>query len=76
MQELKSLSHTAGVQVVETVIQTLISPNSLSYIGKGKLEEVNEYCHENDVQTLIFNDNLSPSQAKNIAKITNCKAID
>jgi GTP-binding protein HflX len=76
MQELENLSKTAGVEVVAKVVQTFEKQNPTFYIGKGKLEEIRKICRHKQVRTLIFNDNLSQSQVKNIASFTHCKVID
>ncbi len=70
------LSETAGVEVVAEIVQTFEKPNPVYYIGKGKLEEITKICRIRDVRTLIFNDNLSQSQAKNITNLAKCKVID
>ena len=74
--ELERLCETAEVEVVERVFQVLEKPLGSTYLGKGKLEEIKNLGDEMDVRTLIFNDNLTPSQAKNISNITKCNIVD
>ena len=76
MHELGKLAETAEIAIVNTFIQALDKPDSSTLIGRGKLEEIISQVGENKISTLIFNDNLSSSQAKNIAKKTNCNIVD
>ena len=76
IQELIQLSKTAGIEVVDIFIQPLEKPDSATHIGSGKLKEIINKVSENDITTLIFNGNLSSSQAKNIAKETRCNIVD
>ncbi|MCB5230760.1 MAG: GTPase HflX [Candidatus Cloacimonas sp.] len=74
--ELEHLCKTADAQVIDVFVQQLDKPNASTYIGKGKIEEIKERTKEDEVDTLIFNDNLSPAQARNIARITECNIVD
>lgn len=76
MAELSELVKTAGGVVVGEGIQKLDAPNPGTFIGKGKAAEFAEFCRKNDVDTVIFDDELTPAQAKNLEKIFNCKVID
>ena len=76
LEETKLLSKTANLDVVEVFTQGLPKYKSNSYIGKGKLTEINEFCQVNDVNTLIFVDNLTPSQAKFISQFTKTNVVD
>jgi GTPase len=76
MDELELLACTVNVDVVNRYVQSLDRPNSKTYIGTGKLKEIKQHLNESKVETLIFNDNLTPSQAKNIATITHCNIVD
>jgi GTPase len=76
VDELNHLSKTAGAEVLGRFVQRLDKPNSATYIGKGKIQEITEEAERLKVDTLIFNDNLSPTQAKNIAKLTKCNIVD
>ncbi len=76
MQELFHLADTAGTKCVGTFVQTLETPNITNYIGKGKLEEIRDLAKEKEVDTIIFNNNLSPSQSRNISDFTCCNVVD
>lgn len=76
MAELNELVKTAGGVVVGEGVQKLESPNASTFIGKGKAEEFAEFCRKNDIDTVIFDDELTPAQARNLEKIFNCKVID
>lgn len=76
LRELRELSHTAGVEVVDSVLQLRDHIDPRLVLGKGKLEDVLLRSAELDAETLIFDRNLSPSQASAIAKITDLKIID
>lgn len=70
------LAETLGFNTVERVVQSLQSVNPLFYIGKGKLERLKEMVQSLGVTTVIFDDELSPSQFKNIEKNLSCKILD
>lgn len=76
MNELKRLAETAQTVVVDTFVQALDKPNPSTWIGKGKLEEVKKSLKTHQITTLIFNDNLSPAQSRNIAQQTHCNIVD
>jgi GTP-binding protein HflX len=76
LDELEFLALTAGGKVKKRFSQKLAIPNSKTYIGTGKLEEIKDYIAANDVQTVIFDDELSPSQGRNIERVLNCKILD
>ncbi|MCF7793241.1 MAG: GTPase HflX [Candidatus Cloacimonetes bacterium] len=76
MDELKHLADTAETEVVEVFIQSLKRPNTSTYIGKGKLKEIANAANSKSVRTLIFNNNLSPSQSRNISDATRCNVVD
>ena len=76
MVELSELIKTAGGVVAGEGIQKLDSPNSGTFIGTGKAAEYADFCKRNDVDTVIFDDELTPAQAKNLEKIFDCKVID
>ncbi len=76
LDELEFLTYTAGGEVVKRFIQKMQKPNPKTFIGTGKLDEVRAYVEANDIGTVIFDDELSPAQQKNIEKILNCKIID
>ncbi len=76
MHELKELAKTAGATVIAEVIQKKERPNTATYIGKGKLREICDFAFANDVDLLIFDCELSPSQQRNIEDFTEKAVID
>lgn len=76
LDELEFLTHTAGGEVIKRFIQRLEFPNPKTFLGTGKLDEVKNYITENEIGTAIFDDELSPSQLKNIEKVLNIKVLD
>jgi len=76
LDELAFLAETAGAVAVKRFMQKLPHPDSKTYVGKGKLEEIKKYIQEKDISVLIFDDELSGSQITNIEKAVDVKAID
>ena len=76
LNELKFLTHTAGGSVINVFIQNLHSVNSKTFLGKGKIYEIAAYVKERKIDTAIFDDELTPSQQKNLENILNCKIVD
>jgi GTP-binding protein HflX len=76
MDELAFLALTAGAFVNKRFVQKMQKPNPKTFIGKGKLEEVAAHIKANDIDTVIFDDELSPAQQKNIERILTTKIID
>jgi GTP-binding protein HflX len=76
LDELEFLTFTAGGQVVKRFSQKMERPNPKTFVGTGKIEEINLFVKENEISTLIFDDELTPSQQKNISKIIDCKILD
>ncbi|HLX67447.1 MAG TPA: GTPase HflX, partial [Puia sp.] len=76
LDELAFLAETAGAVTVKRFTQKLVHPDSKTYIGKGKLEEIKAYIATRDVRVVIFDDELSGSQISNIEKILDTKTID
>lgn len=76
LDELEFLTFTAGGEVVKRFFQKMERPNPKTFLGTGKMEEINLYVKENGISTVIFDDELSPSQQKNITKILECKVLD
>jgi GTP-binding protein HflX len=76
MDELAFLALTAGAVVNKRFVQKMQKPNPKTFIGKGKLEEVAAYIKAHDIDTVIFDDELSPAQQKNIERILTTKIID
>jgi GTPase len=76
MDELAFLSETANIIPVKRFTQKLVKPDVRTFIGSGKLNEINTWADDHEVKLLIFDDELSPSQVRNIEKITKKKVID
>jgi GTP-binding protein HflX len=76
LDELAFLALTAGGMVLKRFVQKIEIPNPKTFIGSGKMEEVEHFVHENEVTTVVFDDELSPAQQGNIEKILRCKILD
>ena len=76
LDELTFLSETAGGVVKKRFVQKLESPNPKTFIGSGKITEVQAYNKKNDISSVIFDDELSPTQQGNLERILRCKIID
>lgn len=76
LDELAFLTITAGGTVTKTFTQKLSNPNPKTFIGEGKINEIREYVKDHNIQTVIFDDELSATQERNISKIFNCKILD
>jgi GTP-binding protein HflX len=76
LDELEFLTFTAGGQVVKRFWQKMDKPNPKSFLGTGKIDEINLYVKENKISSVIFDDELTPSQQKNISRIIDCKILD
>ncbi len=76
MDELEELVKAAGGQVVARLVQKRDSINAALFIGKGKVDEIKNYCHELDISTVVFNDELSGAQLRNLEKIIDKKIVD
>ena len=76
LDELAFLAETAGAVTVKRFTQKLMHPDSKTFVGKGKLEEIKNYCEQKNVRVLIFDDELSGAQINNIEKATDVKTID
>ena len=76
LEELAELALTAGGEIIGHATQKLDTPNAATYIGKGKAEELAASCRTSDVDTVIFDDELSPAQTRNLEKIFECKILD
>lgn len=76
IDELEELARTAGAVVAAKVIQKRDKPDTATYIGSGRLEEVKEYAQANDIDLLIFDCELTPSQQRNIENETDIRVID
>jgi len=76
LEELAELSQTAGGEVVGQGAQKLEAPVAATFIGSGKAIEFAHHCRENGVDTVIFDDELSPAQTRNLEKLFDCKVLD
>jgi GTPase len=76
LDELAFLSETAGATAVKRFTQKLAHPDSRTFVGKGKLEEIKQYVHGKNITLVIFDDELTGSQISNIEKELNVKTID
>ncbi len=76
LDELEFLALTAGAQSLHRFIQKLEKPDSRTYVGKGKLDEIASFVKANNVIIAIFDDELSPSQIRNIEKALQCRVLD
>ncbi|SMC36861.1 GTPase HflX [Moheibacter sediminis] len=76
MDELEFLAYTAGAEVVMRFTQRMEKPDSKFFVGSGKLLEIKEFIDEHEIDTVIFDDELTPSQLKNIEKVVEKKIID
>jgi GTPase len=73
LEELAFLAETAGIDTVHRFIQNLPNPEPRTFVGKGKLEEIKQYVQKNEVSNVIFDDDLSPSQLRNLERELNSK---
>lgn len=76
LEELSELATTAGAVVVGDGLQKMAAPCARTFIGKGKADEFAAHCRRADVDTVIFDDELSPAQSRNLEKVFNCKVLD
>ncbi len=76
LDELEFLTYTAGGEVLKRFVQRMDLPNPKTYIGSGKILEIEAYVDENEIGSVIFDDELSAAQQRNIEKILRCKILD
>ncbi len=77
LDELEFLARTANADTIGTFVQSLDHPDVRTFVGKGKLEEITEYIEEHDIDLLIFDDELSPSQLRNLGEaLPETKVLD
>lgn len=76
LDELEFLAYTAGGETVKRFSQKIDPPNPKTFIGTGKMEEIETFVKEHEVTNVIFDDELTPAQQKNIEKILRCKILD
>ncbi|MSR79570.1 MAG: GTPase HflX [Gemmataceae bacterium] len=76
LEELRGLTESAGAYAVGELTQKRTNVNTGFYIGKGKVEELQLLCQAKDVDVIIFDNDLSPSQIRNLEEVTKCKVLD
>lgn len=76
LAELAFLAETAGATTVKTFLQRMDYPNSRTFVGKGKLDEIRQYVEENDIELVIFDDDLTSKQVQNIENELKVKILD
>jgi GTP-binding protein HflX len=76
LDELAQLAATAGGEIIGEGTQKLDNPNAGTYIGGGKAQEFAEFARKNDVDTVVFDDELSPAQTRNLEKLFSCRIMD
>jgi GTP-binding protein HflX len=76
LAELGELATTAGAELIGEGTQKMDALAAATFIGKGKADEFADFCRKNDVDTVIFDDELSPAQSRNLEKIFECKILD
>lgn len=76
LDELQFLAETAGAAGEKRFVQRVDRPNSKTYVGSGKLEEIKAYIVENEINLVIFDDELSPSQLRNLERELECRILD
>lgn len=76
LQELAFLAETAGAFTLNSYVQRLDHPDVATFVGKGKVEEIRKFVSSNEVDMVIFDDDLSPSQVRNLEKRLECKILD
>ncbi|MEM9391969.1 MAG: GTPase HflX [Bacteroidota bacterium] len=76
LKELDFLARTAKIQVEKHFVQRLERPDSKTFVGQGKLDEILSYCKSSNIEVVVFDDDLSPSQLRNLERIFKCKIYD
>jgi len=76
LDELAFLAETAGADVIAKVYQERVRPDRATMIGKGKVAEIKEMIEQDDIQSVIFDDDLTPMQVRNLEKEWNVKVLD
>lgn len=76
LNELAFLTETAGAIPVKTFIQHIESANPRTFVGSGKLSDIEVFVKENDIDLVIFDDDLSPTQLRNLSSVLDCKILD
>ena len=76
LDELAFLAETSGAITLERFTQRTDKPDVTTFVGRGKLEEIEQYVKEHEVDMVIFDDDLTPSQVRNIERVLECKVLD
>lgn len=76
LEELSFLAETSGVQTLASFTQRMEKPDTRTFVGKGKLEEINAFVAANEIDIVIFDDELTPSQVRNLEQELQCKILD
>ncbi len=75
-QQSSAKTKEHGIKTLKTFIQNLTNPNGKTVVGKGKLEEIASFVKDKQVDTVIFDDELSPSQVRNLENVLQCRVMD
>jgi len=76
LDELEFLAETAGAEIYERFTQRLVNPHPATFVGSGKLQEILDFVTVHEIDSVIFDDELSATQLRNIEKIIDCKILD
>jgi GTP-binding protein HflX len=76
LDELEFLAETAGAEIYERFTQRLINPHPATFVGSGKLQEILDFVTVHEIDSVIFDDELSATQLRNIEKVIDCKILD
>lgn len=76
LDELAFLTDTAGAIPVKTFVQKLEAPNPKTFVGSGKISEIEAFVRQNDISLVVFDEELSPTQLRNVEKIIKCRILD
>jgi len=76
LEELRFLVDTAGAETIQVFVQRADSPHPKTYVGSGKIDEIKAYIATNEIPLVVFDDELTPSQLKNIEGVLKCKVLD
>ncbi len=76
LDELEFLAETAGAEIYERFTQKLVNPHPATFVGSGKLQEILDFVTVHEIDSVIFDDELSATQLRNIEKVIDCKILD
>ena len=74
--EITALADTAGVEIIDAILQKRSKPHTATYVGKGKLEELAQLAQEKEAQLILVDDPISPAQGRNIEEVTELRVVD